>query len=180
MSKLGALPGVETITPISRPFKLTSREFRPEDTVIRVLDASVGDGGLTIMAGPCSVESRDQLFETADAVKAAGASILRGGAVKPRTSPYAFQGLKEAGLKHLALARKHSGLPVVTEVLDPIQVLPAPGQGALAVECRADRDDVIAAVQARADRNIERFGLLIDGPDARPSHQNAGRDDPRR
>ena len=74
-----------SVTPISRPFKLTSREFHPEDTVIRVLDAVIGDGSLTVMAGPCSVESREQLFETADAVKAAGATILRGGAFKPRT-----------------------------------------------------------------------------------------------
>src|SRR3954465_13612324 len=84
-NRLSGLPGVEAVTPISRPFKLTSREFHPEDTVIRVLDAVIGDGGLTIMAGPCSVESRDQLMETADAVAAAGATILRGGAFKPRT-----------------------------------------------------------------------------------------------
>src|SRR5687767_14633190 len=90
MTRLGGLPGVETITPISRPFKLTSREFRPENTVIRVLDAVIGDGSLTIMAGPCSVESRDMLFEAADAVKAAGATVLRGGAFKPGASPYAF------------------------------------------------------------------------------------------
>jgi len=122
MSRLGALPGVETITPISRPFKLTSREFRPEDTVIRVLDATVGDGGLTIMAGPCSVESRDQLFETADAVKASGATILRGGAFKPRTSPYAFQGLGVEALRYLAEARDRTGLPTITEVMEPNQV----------------------------------------------------------
>ena len=78
-------PASSAVTPISRPFKLTSREFHPEDTVIRVLDAVIGDGSLTMMAGPCSVESREQLFETADAVKAAGATILRGGAFKPRT-----------------------------------------------------------------------------------------------
>src|SRR3970282_1012533 len=100
-SRLAALPGVETITPLSRTFKLTSREFHPEDTVIRVLDAVVGDGGLTVMAGPCSVESRDQLMETADAVVAAGATILRGGAFKPRTSPYAFQGLGVEALCYL-------------------------------------------------------------------------------
>jgi len=122
MSKLGALPGVETITPISRPFKLTSREFRPEDTVIRVLDTSIGDGGLTVMAGPCSVESRDQLFETADAVLAAGATILRGGAFKPRTSPYSFQGLGVEALRYLAEARERTGLPTITEVMEPNQV----------------------------------------------------------
>ena len=121
-SRLAALPGVETITPISRPFKLTSREFHPEDTVIRVLDAVVGDGGLTVMAGPCSVESRDQLMETADAVVAAGATILRGGAFKPRTSPYAFQGLGVEALRYLAEARDRTGLPTITEVMEPNQV----------------------------------------------------------
>ncbi|HVL53062.1 MAG TPA: 3-deoxy-7-phosphoheptulonate synthase [Vitreimonas sp.] len=122
MSRLGALPGVETITPISRPFKLTSREFREEDTVIRVLDATIGDGSLTVMAGPCSVESRDQLFETARAVKAAGATILRGGAFKPRTSPYSFQGLGVEALRYLAEVRDELGLPVITEVMEPSQV----------------------------------------------------------
>lgn len=122
MSRLAALPGVETITPISRPFKLTSREFRPEDTVIRVLDAVIGDGSLTVMAGPCSVESREQLFETADGVKAAGATILRGGAFKPRTSPYSFQGLGVEALRYLAEARDRTGLPVITEVMEPSQV----------------------------------------------------------
>ena len=84
-SRLAALPGVESVTPISRPFKLTSREFHPEDTVIRVRDAVIGDGSLTMMAGPCSVESREQLFETAEAVASHGATVLRGGAFKPRT-----------------------------------------------------------------------------------------------
>src|SRR5688572_27297973 len=121
-SRLAGLPGVEQVTPISRPFKLTSREFRPDDTVIRVLDAVVGDGSLTIMAGPCSVESRDQLFETADAVAAAGASILRGGAFKPRTSPYDFQGLGLEGLVLLREAADASGMPCVTEVLDVADV----------------------------------------------------------
>src|SRR2546427_353595 len=79
MAELSALPGVESVTPINRPFKLTSREFHPEDTVIRVMDAVIGDGSMTVMAGPCSIESRDQLFETADGVAAAGATILRGG-----------------------------------------------------------------------------------------------------
>jgi 3-deoxy-7-phosphoheptulonate synthase len=121
-SRLAALPGVESVTPISRPFKLTSREFHPEDTVIRVLDAVIGDGSLTTMAGPCSVESREQLMETADAVKVAGATILRGGAFKPRTSPYAFQGLGVEALRYLAEARDRSGLPVITEVMEPNQV----------------------------------------------------------
>jgi 3-deoxy-7-phosphoheptulonate synthase len=122
IARLGGLPGVETVTPISRPFKLTSREFRPDDTVVRVLDASIGDGSLTVMAGPCSVESRDQLFETARAVKAAGATILRGGAFKPRTSPYSFQGLGVEALRYLAETRDETGLPVITEVMEPAQV----------------------------------------------------------
>jgi 3-deoxy-7-phosphoheptulonate synthase len=122
MSRLASLPGVETITPISRPFKLTSREFHPEDTVIRVLDAVIGDGSLTVMAGPCSVETRDQLFETADAVKDGGATVLRGGAFKPRTSPYSFQGLGVEALRYLAEARDRTGLPVITEVMEPNQV----------------------------------------------------------
>ena len=122
MSRLAGLPGVEEVTPISRPFKLTSREFHPEDTVIRILDAVIGDGSLTMMAGPCSVESREQLFETADAVAAAGATILRGGAFKPRTSPYSFQGLGVEALRYLAEARDRTGLPVITEVMEPNQV----------------------------------------------------------
>ena len=122
MSRLGALSGVESVTPISRPFKLTSREFKAEDTVIRVGDAVIGDGSLTIMAGPCSVESREQLFEAADGVSAAGATILRGGAFKPRTSPYSFQGLGVEALRYLAEARERTGLPVITEVMEPNQV----------------------------------------------------------
>jgi 3-deoxy-7-phosphoheptulonate synthase len=122
LAALAALPGVARVTPISRPFKLTSREFHPEDTVIRVLDAAVGDGSLTVMAGPCSVESREQLLTTARRVKDAGATILRGGAFKPRTSPYAFQGLGVEALRYLAEARDDTGLPVITEVMEPNQV----------------------------------------------------------
>jgi 3-deoxy-7-phosphoheptulonate synthase len=122
MGRLAGLPGVDRVTPISRPFKLTSREFHPEDTVISVGETTIGDGGLSVMAGPCSVESRDQLMETADAVAAAGATILRGGAFKPRTSPYAFQGLGVEALRYLAEARDRTGLPVVTEVMEPSQV----------------------------------------------------------
>jgi 3-deoxy-7-phosphoheptulonate synthase len=122
MSTLGSLPGVTRVTPINRPFKLTSREFHPENTVIRVLDAAIGDGSLTVMAGPCSVESREQLLETASRVKRAGATILRGGAFKPRTSPYAFQGLGIEALRYLAEARDDTGLPVITEVMEPNQV----------------------------------------------------------
>ena len=122
MARLAALGGVARVTPISRPFKLTSREFHPEGTVVHVLDAAIGDGSLTVMAGPCSVESRQQLFETADVVKSAGGTILRGGAFKPRTSPYSFQGLGIEALRYLAEARERTGLPVVTEVMEPNQV----------------------------------------------------------
>jgi 3-deoxy-7-phosphoheptulonate synthase len=119
MNHLLSMPGVETVTPISRPFKLASREFHPEDTVVRVRGHAIGDGSLTIMGGPCSVESRDQLLETADAVLAAGATVLRGGAFKPRTSPYSFQGLGAEGLRYLVEARERTGLPVITEVMEP-------------------------------------------------------------
>src|SRR6187397_33324 len=122
LEQFGTLPGVAAVRPISRPYKLVSREFHPEDTVIRVLDAVIGDGSLTVMAGPCSVESKEQLLETADAVAAAGATILRGGAFKPRTSPYSFQGLGVEALRYLAEARDRTGLPVITEVMEPNQV----------------------------------------------------------
>ncbi len=122
VSRMAALPGVEAVTPITRPFKLTSREFHPQDTVVQALDVSIGDGSLTVIAGPCSIESREQLFETARAVAAAGARVLRGGAFKPRTSPYSFQGLGLEGLRYLAEAREETGLPVVTEVMEPAQV----------------------------------------------------------
>ncbi|HEY8477554.1 MAG TPA: 3-deoxy-7-phosphoheptulonate synthase [Chloroflexota bacterium] len=116
------LPGVERVTRITKPYKLASRDFQPVDTVVRVGDVSIGDGEFVVMAGPCSVEDREQIVETARAVKAAGARILRGGAFKPRTNPYSFQGLGEEGLKLLALAREETGLPVVTEVMEPDQV----------------------------------------------------------
>jgi 3-deoxy-7-phosphoheptulonate synthase len=119
---LEGLAGVERVTPIAKPFKLTSREFHPEDTVISVLDRSIGDGSLALMAGPCSVESRDQLLETAMSVAASGATILRGGAFKPRTSPYSFQGLGVEALRYLAEARDRTGLPVITEAMEPSQV----------------------------------------------------------
>jgi 3-deoxy-7-phosphoheptulonate synthase len=118
MNKLSALPGVASVTPISRPFKLASREFHPTDTIVRVGNAVVGDGSLCVMAGPCSVEGREQLLTTADAVKAAGGNVLRGGAFKPRTSPYSFQGLGEEGLHYLAEAKERTGLPVITEVME--------------------------------------------------------------
>jgi 3-deoxy-7-phosphoheptulonate synthase len=111
------MPGVETTVPISSPYKLASREFRGSDTVIDVNGVRIGGGSVTVIAGPCAVESEDQLMATARAVKASGASILRGGAFKPRTSPYGFRGLEEEGLKLLAAARKETGLPVDTEVM---------------------------------------------------------------
>ena len=119
---LEALECVESLVPILQPFKLASREVQPADTVVRVDGVEIGAGRLAVMAGPCSVESREQLRTVADGVKAAGAHVLRGGAFKPRSSPYAFQGLEEAGLRLLAEARKGTGLPVVTEVLEPDKV----------------------------------------------------------
>ena len=119
---LERLEGVEEIIPISKPYKLSSREFQPRDTVIRVGGVAIGAGELVVMAGPCAVESEDQVLDTARAVKAAGASVLRGGAYKPSTSPYSFRGLGEDGLKILATAREETGLPVITEVMAPHDV----------------------------------------------------------
>ena len=113
------MKGVREVIRVSQPFKLVSREVKPEDTVIDVGGAILGGPAIAVMAGPCSVESREQILEAAHAVKAAGARFLRGGAFKPRTSPYEFQGLGEAGLKLLAEAREQTGLKVVTEVMDP-------------------------------------------------------------
>jgi len=111
------LPGVAEALRVSQPFKLVSREVKEEDTIIDVGGVKVGGRAIVVMAGPCSVESKDQILETAHAVKKAGASFLRGGAWKPRTSPYEFQGLREEGLKLLALARQETGLKVITEVM---------------------------------------------------------------
>jgi len=111
------LPGVAEALRVSQPFKLVSREVKEEDTVIDVGGVKVGGRAIVVMAGPCSVESKEQILETARAVKKAGASFLRGGAWKPRTSPYEFQGLREEGLKLLALARQETGLKVITEVM---------------------------------------------------------------
>ncbi|NPV59854.1 MAG: 3-deoxy-7-phosphoheptulonate synthase [Actinobacteria bacterium] len=113
-----AYPAVERVVPIMKPYKLVSREFQDEPTVIRVGEAEIGGGGFAVIAGPCSVESEAQVLEAARAAKQAGASLFRGGAFKPRTSPYSFQGLGEEGLAMLARAREETGLPVVTEVLD--------------------------------------------------------------
>jgi 3-deoxy-7-phosphoheptulonate synthase len=116
---LEAYPGVDKVLPILRPYKLVSREFRHSDTVITVGGTSLGGGHVALIAGPCSVESREQLLEAARAAKDGGATMLRGGAFKPRTSPYAFQGLGVEGLEILAEAREASGLPIVTELMDP-------------------------------------------------------------
>jgi len=116
------LPGVERVVRIMKPYKLASREFKAEDSVITIDGVVIGARRFVIMAGPCAVESREQLVETAIAVKKAGASIVRGGAFKPRTSPFSFQGLRKAGLELLADVRREVGLPVVTEVLDSSQV----------------------------------------------------------
>ncbi len=119
---LGQMPGVEDTMAITQKFKVTSRAFRPEDTTFTIGEVSIGSRQLAVIAGPCSVESREQLLETAYAVKEAGATFLRGGAYKPRSSPYSFQGLGEQGLKLLAEAREATGLPVVTEVMSPPKV----------------------------------------------------------
>jgi 3-deoxy-7-phosphoheptulonate synthase len=114
---LESVPGVAEVVPILAPYKVASREVKPEATVVHAGSLSVGNGQLGVIAGPCSVESEEQTLATARAVKAAGATALRGGAFKPRTSPYSFQGLKEEGLRILALAREETGLAVVTEVI---------------------------------------------------------------
>ena len=109
--------GVDEVIIISKPYKLASKEFHPDDTIIKVGDAVIGGPKPVIMAGPCSVEDEEQMVSTAKAVKAAGASILRGGAFKPRTSPYSFRGMGEDGLKLLQLAKQETGLPIITEVM---------------------------------------------------------------
>jgi 3-deoxy-7-phosphoheptulonate synthase len=139
------LPGVREAIRVSQPFKLVSREVKEEDTVVDVGGVAIGGGRLVVMAGPCSVESKEQILEAARAVKAAGATILRGGAYKPRTSPYEFQGLAEEGLKLLALAREETGLRIVTEAMDS--------------ETLALVADYADMVQIGA-RNMQNFSLL--------------------
>jgi 3-deoxy-7-phosphoheptulonate synthase len=145
LQSLEALPGVESVVPILQPFKLASREFRPQKTVIKAGDIEIGTERLVVMAGPCAVESESQILETAYAVKEAGARILRGGAFKPRTSPYSFQGLGERGLEFLARAREATGLKIVTEVVN-------------------DRDVQLVAQYADVlqigARNMQNFALL--------------------
>lgn len=142
---LEALSWVEKVVPILAPYKLVSREFHPTDTVIKIGQHEIGGSQVHVMAGPCSVENRSQILETAHAVKAAGATFLRGGAFKPRTSPYAFQGLEEEGLKLLAEAREETGLAVVTEVVDVRDV-----------ELVASYTDILQI----GARNMQNFNLL--------------------
>jgi len=142
---LAAIPGVEQVLPILKPFKLASRDFQQKDTVVNVGDVRIGGGALAMIAGPCAVENADLLDDIALSVKQAGANILRGGAFKPRTSPYSFQGLGEEGLKILRdVGRKH-GMPVVTEVMDPRQV---------------DLVDGYADMIQIGARNMQNFDLL--------------------
>jgi 3-deoxy-7-phosphoheptulonate synthase len=115
---LAAIPGVESVTPVLKPYKLVAHEFRQTASLVKVGNVTVGGPQVVVMSGPCSVESREQLISIADDVKKAGARILRGGAFKPRTSPYSFQGLGIDGLKLLAEAREATGLPVITEIMD--------------------------------------------------------------
>ncbi len=139
------LPGVQTVTRIMKPYKLAAREFHPQDTIVNLNGLAIGGKKLTLMAGPCAVESREQLRETARFVKDVGANVLRGGAFKPRTSPFSFQGLEEEALKFLAEVKAEVGLPIITEVLDieHIEV----------TACHAD------IIQVGA-RNMQNFALL--------------------
>lgn len=139
------MAGVEKVMPILQPYKLASRETKDGNTVIKIGDVEVGGPKCVVIAGPCAVESEKQLLETAHAVKKAGASMLRGGAFKPRTSPYSFQGMGEEGLKILAKAREETGLPVVTEVMSASEVP--------LVEQYAD-------VLQIGTRNVQNFALL--------------------
>jgi 3-deoxy-7-phosphoheptulonate synthase len=145
LRSLEALEVVETVTPILKPFKLASLEVKSEPTRVTVGDVVIGGKKLVVMAGPCSVESREQVLEVAQKVKAGGASVLRGGAFKPRTSPYAFQGLEEEGLKYLAEARRETGLPVITEVMEPEKVAVV-----------AEHSDILQI----GARNVQNFSLL--------------------
>jgi 3-deoxy-7-phosphoheptulonate synthase len=140
-------PGVENVTRIMKPYKLASREFKAKDTVVKVGGVEIGGNRLAIMAGPCAVESKKQLEEAARIVKNAGASILRGGAFKPRTSPFSFQGLEKTGLEYLALVKKKYGLPIITEVVDPHHV-----------ELVAEYADILQV----GTRNMQNFSLLTE------------------
>lgn len=145
---LEGAPGVDHLVPIAKPYKLASRQFRKgEDSVVRVGGRAVGGGSFGLIAGPCTVESRDQMLASARDVAAGGATMMRGGAYKPRTSPYSFQGLGQEGLKMLAEAREETGLPVVTELLN-----------------LSDLDDVleVADVIQVGARNMQNYSLLVE------------------
>jgi 3-deoxy-7-phosphoheptulonate synthase len=144
---LEMLPGVEEVISVSKPYKLASREFHPLDTTIDISGTTIGGKEIVVMAGPCAIESAEQLIETARAVKAAGATILRGGAYKPSTSPYHFRGLGKTGLELLAQARKETGLPVITEVMSPEEV-----------ELVAKYADILQI----GARNMQNFNLLVE------------------
>ena len=145
LESLVGYEGVENVIPILKPFKLASQEMHSEPTVIEVNGVEIGKSGFALIAGPCSVESETQIIETARAVKKSGANMLRGGAFKPRTSPYSFQGLEHEGLKLLAIARQETGLPIVTEILSPENV-----------ELVAEYADVMQV----GARNMRNFSLL--------------------
>ena len=119
LKNLEGLPGVESVIPILKPYKLVSKELKQDRSIVKVGNVEFGSDNFVVIAGPCSVESREQIVETAIKVKKAGAKLLRGGAFKPRTSPYSFQGMEEEGLELLAEAREKTGLPIVTEVVTP-------------------------------------------------------------
>jgi 3-deoxy-7-phosphoheptulonate synthase len=152
LDEFGVLDGVDSVVRISKPYKLASREVKGEDTVVRVGELEIGGGHLVVMAGPCSVDTEENVMETARAVKAAGAHMLRGGAFKPRTSPYAFRGHGEKGLDVLAEARAETGLPIVTEVMD-----------ARDVELVVRYADVLQL----GSRNMQNFALLDEVGKAR-------------
>ena len=145
LADVAGLPGVEQISPLSRKFKLVSRDFQDTPTVVNVGDLEIGGTDFVVMAGPCAVESREQLLSTARHVHACGGNILRGGAFKPRTSPYSFQGLGEEGLRILTDARAETGLPVITEVMSP-EAVPLVGRYA----------DILQI----GSRNMQNYALL--------------------
>ena len=163
LEALAAAPGVEEVVPIAQPFKLVSRQVKPQRSVVEVGGVRIGDGSFTVIAGPCSVESSQQLFSTARAVKAAGARLLRGGAYKPRTSPYEFQGLGVEALKLLRQVREEIGLPVVTEVMSTEDVdLICEHADMLQVGARNMQNFALLRRLARVDKPI----LLKRGPSA--------------
>lgn len=160
---LEALPWVEKVVPILAPYKLVSRELHATDTIIRVGGQEIGGSKIHVMAGPCAVESKAQIMETAHAVREAGATFLRGGAFKPRTSPYSFQGLEEEGLRYLAEARDETGLLVITEVIDAQDVsLVAHYADVLQIGARNMQNFVLLKEVAKCGKPV----LLKRGPSA--------------